>query len=75
MAKAVRRAHALVQECSDESGLMQRSPASVHERGLIRLAWLAPDLQQAMLEGRQKTGLCLEDLRRAEIPFCWDVSG
>lgn len=72
LAKAVRRAHALAQECSDASGLVQQSPASVHERGLIRLAWLAPDLQQAMLEGRQKTGLCLEDLRWAEIPFCWD---
>lgn len=38
------------------------------EGGVIRLAWLAPDLQMEMLEGRQKTGLCLEDLRCAPIP-------
>jgi site-specific DNA recombinase len=71
LANAVRRAHALLNSSSDAQGLRQ-SPASVHERGLIRLAWLAPDLQAAMLEGRQKPGLCLEDLRWARIPLCWD---
>ena len=52
--------------------MLQQAPPTVHERGLIRLAWLAPDLQLALLEGRQKRGLCLEDLRWASIPLCWD---
>lgn len=72
LAKAVKRAHELLAASSDVHGVMQQSPASVHERGLVRLAWLAPDLQTAMLEGRQKPGLCLEDLRWAPIPLCWD---
>jgi len=57
---------------ADADGVLQLAPLTVHERGLIRLAWLAPDLQVAMLEGRQKPGLCLEDLRCEPIPLCWD---
>ena len=72
MVKAVRRAHELLNAHVDADGVLQQAPPTVHERGLIRLAWLAPDLQIAMLEGRQKPGLCLEDLRCAPIPLCWD---
>jgi site-specific DNA recombinase len=72
LAKAVKRAHELLNTHSDANGALQQAPPTVHERGLIRLAWLAPDLQLALLEGRQKPGLCLEDLRRASIPLCWD---
>ena len=72
LAKAVKRAHELLDTHSDANGVLQQAPPTVHERGLIRLAWLAPDLQLALLEGRQKPGICLEDLRRASIPLCWD---
>ncbi|MDP1777334.1 MAG: recombinase family protein, partial [Brevundimonas sp.] len=72
LANAVRRAHALRDASADADGVLQQAPPTVHERGLIRLVWLAPDLQAALLEGRQKTGLCLEDLRGAPIPLCWD---
>lgn len=68
--KAIKRAHELLDAHADR--VLQQAPPTVHERGLIRLAWLSPDLQQAMLEGRQKAGLCLEDLRFAPIPLCWD---
>lgn len=68
MVKAVTRAHQLLEDHADAEGVLQQAPSTVHERGLIRLAWLAPDL----LEGRQKPGLCLEDLRCAPIPLCWD---
>lgn len=72
LVKAVKRAHELLDAHGDANRVLLQSPPTVHERGLIRLAWLAPDLQLAMLEGRQKTGLYLEDLRFAPIPLCWD---
>ena len=72
LVRALRQAHALLAASVDPHGVMQQAPQSTQERGLIRLAWLAPDLQIALLEGRQKTGLCLEDLRCAPIPLCWD---
>lgn len=72
LVKAIKRAHELLAAHADAAGVLQQAPLTVHERGLIRLAWLAPDLQVAMIEGRQKPGLCLEDLRCAPIPLCWD---
>ncbi|MDO9588328.1 MAG: hypothetical protein Q7J13_10385 [Brevundimonas sp.] len=72
LVKAVKWAHELLDANADANHVLQQAPPTVHERGLIRLAWLAPDLQMAMLEGRQKPGLCLEDLRFARIPLCWD---
>lgn len=70
--KAVKRAHAILDAAVDDDGVLQQAPASAHENTLVRLAWLAPDLQAAFLEGQQKPGLCLEDLRCAAIPLCWD---
>ncbi|HZW15626.1 MAG TPA: recombinase family protein [Brevundimonas sp.] len=72
LVKAIKRAHELLDAHADADRALRQAPPMVHERGLIRLAWLAPDLQQAMLEGRQKPGLCLEDLRCESIPLCWD---
>ena len=50
----------------------RQAPPTAHERNLVRLAWLAPDLQAAILDGRQKQELCLEDLRCGAFPLCWD---
>lgn len=59
---------------ADANHVLQQAPPTVHERSLIRLAWLAPDLQMAMLEGRQKPGLCLEDQRFAASRFAGMIS-
>lgn len=40
-------------------------------RKLSKLAFLAPDIQRAILEGRQPTGLTLADLLSANIPLDW----
>ena len=40
-------------------------------RGLTRLAYLAPDIQDAILSGRQPVGLTLEQLVRSDIPLDW----
>lgn len=49
--------------------ISQRASSKVRPK---YLAFLAPDIQQAIMEGRQPAGLCLEDLRRTPIPLCWD---
>lgn len=48
-----------------------KAPESAYERKLCRLAFLAPDVQKAIVEGRQPPGLTLEALLRAEIPLDW----
>lgn len=70
--KALKRAHQVLDAHVDEAGAIHQSPVSPHERNLVRLALLAPDVQLAFLEGRQKPGVCLEDLRCQAIPLCWD---
>lgn len=40
-------------------------------RRLSTLAFLAPDIQRAILEGRQPTGLTLADLLTASLPLDW----
>lgn len=70
--KALRRSHELLAEHTDDEGVMHQAPPTAHERNLVRLAWLAPDLQAAILNGRQKQGQCLEDLRCGAFPLCWD---
>jgi hypothetical protein len=39
---------------------------------LLRLTLLAPDIQEAILEGRQPKGLQLEELTRA-VPGAWSA--
>ena len=42
-------------------------------RKLVRLAFLAPDIQQAILDGQQPVGLTLQILRESDIPSSWDA--
>ena len=59
----------------DARGLprIEAAPASPHQRRLIQLAFLSPDLQHSILDGRQPQGLTLARLIAAEIPMCWDA--
>lgn len=68
---ALRKAHALL--ARDRSGLprLDDAPATPHRRRLVRLAFLAPDLQQAILDGRQPAGLRLARLMDEPLPLCW----
>jgi hypothetical protein len=54
-----------------EVARLSSSPANPYERNLIRLAFLAPDLQAAILEGRQPEGLTLQALIETELPAAW----
>ena len=69
--KALRAAHAMLG--ADHAGLpvLEAAPASSYPRRLVRLAFLAPDLQRAILAGRQPPGLTLAQLLRTPIPSLW----
>ena len=69
--RALRAAHTLVR--TDKQGLpmLEVAPTSPYHRRLVRLAFLAPDLQRAILAGQQPLGLILESLMRRPIPIDW----
>jgi hypothetical protein len=48
-----------------------RSPADSFQRILVPLGFLAPDIQLAIIEGRQPAGLTLEQLLRRKLPLAW----
>jgi hypothetical protein len=51
--------------------LIDASPVSPYDRKLLRLAFLAPDLQRDILAGRQPASLNLERFIKLEIPLSW----
>ena len=71
LVKALRAAHAMLGR--DVSGwpILEVAPASTYHRRLVRLAFLAPDLQRAILSGRQPPGLTLGALMDAPMPLLW----
>ena len=66
----LRKAHAMV---TRDRGLpvVATAPESRYERELLRLAFLAPDIQRDILAGHQPPSLTLERLRHMDIPLCW----
>jgi hypothetical protein len=69
--KALRAAHTLVRHDAQGFPFLDAVPASPYERRLLRLAFLAPDLQKAILAGRQPPGLTLSQLMTNPIPLSW----
>ena len=47
------------------------SPEDFYHRKLAALAFLAPDIQQAIFEGRQPAGLTLQTLLKVDLPLDW----
>jgi len=47
------------------------APASAYERKLLRLALLAPALQDDILAGRQPRRFRLETFLRSAVPLAW----
>ena len=76
--KGLRRAHQLAANMgwnAADGSFRQTdvtSPTSAYERKLVRLAFLAPDLQRDILEGRQAPGLTLQRLLHDPLPLAWD---
>ena len=50
-----------------------RGIADPYLRRLAMLAFLAPDIQRAILEGRQPANLRLADILARPLPLAWDA--
>jgi site-specific DNA recombinase len=76
--RALRQSHKLAAgigwRCIDGAvdDVGRKAPANAYERRLCRLAFLAPDLQRRILEGRQPRALNLERLIHEPIPVSWN---
>jgi DNA invertase Pin-like site-specific DNA recombinase len=72
MIRALRHAHVMIDRDGRGLPLLDVAPATPYLRRIVRLALLAPDIQSAILDGRQPVELTLERLTRAEIPLGWE---
>ena len=70
--RALRSAHAMVRY-GMIAGLpvLVTAPDTPYRRRLVRLAFLAPEIQRAIVEGRQSAGLTLAQLLKGPIPLDW----
>ncbi len=69
--KALRAAHSLLPTDRTSTPCLEAAPESFYQPRLIRIAFLAPDLQTAILEGRQASGLTLAALMAEDLPMSW----
>lgn len=73
--KGLRRAHAILARSGAKLDAADLSGAEgikdSFERRLVELAFLATDIQRAILEGRQPPGLTLQQLIHHPIPLAW----
>jgi DNA invertase Pin-like site-specific DNA recombinase len=69
---ALRKAHRFIRR--DRSGLplVDEAPRTAYERRILRLAFLAPELQRDILAGRQPAALNLENFLGCEVPLAWN---
>ena len=67
---ALRRAHTMVDK-DRGMPLATYASASPYERRVQRLAFLAPDIQRAIIDGAQPPRLNLERLAKSELPLSW----
>jgi hypothetical protein len=68
---ALRAAHAMVAQDGSGMPVLDQAPPSPYRRRLVRLAFLAPDLQRAILAGRQPVDLTLAQLIQSPVPLSW----
>ena len=71
LVRALRSAHAMLHQ--DDAGLpvLVTAPDTPYRRRLVRLAFLAPEIQRAIVEGRQSACLTLAQLLKGPIPLDW----
>jgi site-specific DNA recombinase len=67
---ALRKAHRMVIR-KDGMPEVSTAPSSPYERSILRLAFLAPDIQRDILVGRVPPGLNLERLQNFQLPLSW----
>ncbi|WP_347309958.1 recombinase family protein [Defluviimonas sp. SAOS-178_SWC] len=69
--RALRTAHAMLGREASGAVTLEAAPDTPYRRRLIRLAFLAPDLQRAILEGRQSHHLTLAAVMAGAFPASW----
>jgi site-specific DNA recombinase len=69
--KALKQAHAHLQRDAAGGPVLEAAPDMIRARRILRLAFLAPDLQRAILEGRQPRHVTLARLIDSDIPLLW----
>ncbi|WP_091737828.1 recombinase family protein [Phenylobacterium immobile] len=69
--KALRTAHAMVAADARQLPVLTEAPNRPYYRRMIRLAFLAPEIQEAILAGRQPLGLTLGWLMQQDLPAAW----
>ena len=68
---ALRTAQAMLGRDASGAPRIEAIPRSPYHRRLLRLAFLAPELQRAILAGRQPAGLTLKRLLSRPLPMLW----
>ena len=71
LVRALRSAHAMLHYDDDGLPALTAAPDTPHRRRLVRLAFLAPEIQRAIVEGRQSAGLTLSRLLKGPMPLDW----
>ena len=71
LVKALRAAHAMIGRDASGLPILDTAPSSPYDRRLLRLAFLAPSLQRAILAGEQPPGLTLKKLLHRSLPLAW----
>ncbi len=75
--RALSQAHVWMADLRSGKSLSEIAAATAHSESYIRtraqLAFLSPEIQSAILEGRQPTGLTLERIIRKPVPLDWDA--
>jgi site-specific DNA recombinase len=72
---ALRAAHAMLEHDGAGRPVLRKVPRPRYERRLARLAFLSPDLQAAIIEGRQPATFTLARIVRGKLPACWKEQG
>ena len=67
---ALRKAHRMLGGNTGRP-IIERAPVSLYDRRILRLAFLAPDIQRDILGGRQPPALNLERLMQMPLPLAW----
>ena len=68
---ALRAAHQMLTRDTRGRPRLDAAPDTSHRRRLIRLAFLAPDLQRAILAGEQPESLTLARFLESDLPLTW----
>ncbi len=70
---ALRRAHAMLAKDSTGQPVLYAAPTSPYERRILNLAFLAPDIQRAIIEGTLPAQVNLEQFVHCDFPLDWDA--